>query len=42
LEGSPVYRPMLQAEKPRTLVFLAYLDESIGQLTVIHVFADAQ
>jgi hypothetical protein len=31
----------LHAEKPRTLGFLAYLDEQGTQLTIVHVFGDA-
>jgi quinol monooxygenase YgiN len=34
--------PKLKAEKPRTLVFLAYLNEDDGHLTIIHVFSDAE
>jgi hypothetical protein len=33
---------MLQEEKPRTLVFLAYLDKDGRELTITHVFADAE
>ena len=33
--------PVLQADKPRTLTFLAYLNESRSELTIVHVFADA-
>jgi hypothetical protein len=29
-----------EAEKPRTLVFLPYLDEAGSSLTIFHVFAD--
>lgn len=32
----------LDAEKPRTLVFLAYVDEDGTQVTFVHVFADAE
>jgi hypothetical protein len=32
----------LQAEKPRTLVFLTYLDADGARITAIHVFADAE
>ena len=32
----------LEADKPRTLVFLAYLNETGTQVTFIHVFADAE
>ena len=31
----------LEAEKPRTLAFLVYLDDGGRQMTVVHVFADA-
>lgn len=31
----------LEADKPRTLVFLAYLNETETELTIIHAFADA-
>lgn len=33
---------LLQAEKPRTLVFLTYLNEDGTQMSVVHVFADAE
>jgi quinol monooxygenase YgiN len=33
---------LLHEEKPRTLVFLAYLDEDGTGLTIVHVFADAE
>lgn len=33
---------LLDAGKPRTLVFLAYVDESGTQVTFVHVFADAE
>ena len=33
--------PALEAAKPRTLVFLAYVDEATMILTVVHVFANA-
>lgn len=32
----------LQAEKPRTLVFLTYLNAEGTQMTAVHVFADAE
>ncbi len=32
----------LQAEKPRTLVFLAFVDEGGTRATFAHVFADAE
>lgn len=32
----------LKAEKPRTLVFLSYLNENSTRITFIHVFADAE
>jgi hypothetical protein len=32
---------LLQEEKPRTLAFLSYLSEDGTQLTIVHVFADA-
>lgn len=31
----------LDAEKPGTLVFLAYLDQAESDLTIVHTFADA-
>jgi quinol monooxygenase YgiN len=31
----------LEAEKPRTVLFLVYLDDGGRQMTVVHVFADA-
>jgi hypothetical protein len=31
----------LEADKPRTLAFLAYLDEAQSELTIVHAFADA-
>ena len=33
--------PMIEAAKPRTLAFLPYLDADGGQLSIVHVFADA-
>ncbi|HYN70508.1 MAG TPA: hypothetical protein VEX41_09900, partial [Candidatus Eisenbacteria bacterium] len=32
----------LEAEKPRTLVFLTYLDPTESELTIVHAFADAE
>lgn len=32
----------LQADKPRTLVFLAYFNESATQVSFLHVFADSE
>ena len=32
----------LEAEKPRTLVFLSFLDETASRVSFIHVFADAE
>lgn len=34
--------PKLEAEKPRTAVFLHYLDRETSRVTVVHVFADAE
>lgn len=31
----------LEADKPRTLVFLAYLGSDSSRLSIVHVFADA-
>jgi quinol monooxygenase YgiN len=31
----------LQAEKPRTVVFLSYLDEGATDVSILHVFPDA-
>lgn len=33
---------MLEAEKPRTLVFLTYVDANGSRMTAVHVFADAE
>ena len=33
---------LLLAQKPRTLVYLAYLTESDDQITIVHAFADAE
>jgi hypothetical protein len=32
----------LEADKPRTLAFLPYLDEDGTRLTILHLFADAE
>jgi hypothetical protein len=32
----------LEAQKPRTLVFLGYLSEDGSRATIVHVFADAE
>jgi hypothetical protein len=32
----------LEAQKPRTLVFLGYLDEDGSRATLVHVFGDAE
>lgn len=32
----------LEADKPRTLVFLAYFNETATQVSFLHVFADAE
>ena len=32
----------LEAAKPKTLVFLTYIDTAGGQMTAVHVFADAE
>jgi hypothetical protein len=32
----------LEAQKPRTLVFLGYLDEDGSRATIVHVFGDAE
>ena len=32
----------LQADKPRTVAFLAYIDEAGTQATIVHVFPDAE
>jgi quinol monooxygenase YgiN len=34
--------PEIDAAKPRTLVYLAYLDDTATRLTIIHAFGDAQ
>ena len=39
---SPVGTKRLETEKPRTLVFLAYLDDSGDRVSFVHVFADAE
>jgi hypothetical protein len=33
---------LLLSQKPRTLVYLAYLTESGDQITIVHAFADAE
>ena len=33
--------PAIEADKPRTLAFLPYLDDARERLTIVHVFADA-
>jgi hypothetical protein len=33
---------LLLADKPRTLVYLAYLTEGGDQITIVHAFADAE
>ena len=33
--------PALEAAKPRTLGFLAYVDEASMTLTIVHLFANA-
>ena len=38
---SQEFAKRLEAEKPRTLVFLSYLNDSGSRMTVVHVFADA-
>lgn len=32
----------LDVAKPRTLVYLVYLDESVSRLTIVHAFGDAE
>ena len=32
----------LEAEKPRTLAFLAYFDEDRTHITIVHLFADSE
>ena len=39
---SHVVTKRLEAEKPRTLVFLAYLDDSGESVSFVHVFGDAE
>jgi len=36
-----VVTPQLEADKPRTLAFLAYLSEDASQIAFVHLFADA-
>jgi quinol monooxygenase YgiN len=33
---------LIEAEKPRTLLFLTYLDEDGGRISFLHAFADAE
>jgi len=33
--------PQLEADKPRTLAFLYYLDEAGSEISIVHLFADA-
>ena len=39
---SQVATKRLETEKPRTLVFLAYLDDSGDRVSFVHVFGDAE
>jgi quinol monooxygenase YgiN len=39
---SAVAMKRLETEKPRTLVFLFYLDDSGDRVSFVHVFADAE
>jgi len=39
---SHVVTKRLETEKPRTLVFLAYLDDSGDRVSFVHVFGDAE
>lgn len=34
--------PLIEADKPATLLFQAYLDEESNQVSIVHVFADAE
>lgn len=34
--------PRLQVEKPRTLLFLSFVDEAAGTISFLHAFADAE
>jgi hypothetical protein len=34
--------PMLEADKPGTVAFLAYLDEDGAEASIVHVFPDAE
>jgi hypothetical protein len=38
----PESTTLLEADKPRTLVFLAYFNESGSEVSFLHVFADAE
>jgi hypothetical protein len=40
-ELQSVVTPQLEADKPRTLAFLAYLSEEASQIAFVHLFADA-
>ncbi len=40
-ELNSVVTPQLEADKPRTLAFLAYLSEEASQIAFVHLFADA-
>jgi hypothetical protein len=40
-ELQSVATPQLEADKPRTLAFLAYLSEEATQIAFVHLFADA-
>ena len=41
LELSRAAQASLEAEKPRTVAFLSYLNEDRSELTIVHVFPDA-
>jgi hypothetical protein len=41
-ELQSVVTPQLEADKPRTLAFLAYLSDDATQLAFLHLFADAE
>jgi len=34
--------PLIDAQKPRTVAFLAYADDTAGRVAVVHVFPDAE
>jgi hypothetical protein len=34
--------PLIGAQKPRTVAFLAYADEQAGRVSIVHVFPDAE